>query len=395
MVLLSSLQPAAAFSKKAKPWVDNGKKNMEVKQYREALYCFHMASFYDDKNKEIKELLEKATNSLRTKGPTTYLVPREPYDFQYILLSDHGENISADDINLEKGSIALADGSKINLESHISRLQKKRTKRSGYWGDKKNILSGGDQNEKIIALTFDDGPSAKYTPKLLDILKKYKVPATFFVLGQNVKSQKILTRRIHQEGHLLANHSWNHPNMARLSSDSIKSQLDKTDKILAELGITDVHYFRPPYGAMSRKLIDKSIELGKFLVLWTVDTRDWQHPSAATILTNILKTVRNGDVILMHDIHPQAVYITESLIKVMTKAGYRFVLLDEIYRMEKKNDKYHTAFHKTQKKKNHEKDPYEFAKDFGSDMLSYAKASEFYNMDDSDLDLSLDGDEIK
>lgn len=370
ILTLSTVQPVqATLDSKARRWVDNGRQRLLEKDYREALYCFYMASYHAPDDQEVHRLVGEAQQLLRHRGPSLYLVPREPFKFEYIPF----EQETAEEITpLASGSTKLPDGSSIALAPYVSKVAARTEGRKGYWGDGKLVLSRGDSRKKLVGLTFDDGPHATYTPKLLDILKKHNVPATFFVLGQNVKSYPAITRRTLLEGHTLANHSWNHPNMARLSEKSIHSQLDRTDEAIAGTGgPLPVRYFRPPYGSMSKKLVDEMRDTGKFIVLWSIDTRDWQHPSAATIMRNILNNIRPGDIILLHDIHPQAVYICDPLIRVLKQAGYEFVSLDRLFAMQELEG---GRARPTFRDREPVQDVYAAVADFGSDMSGYSSS---------------------
>ncbi|MET9270472.1 polysaccharide deacetylase family protein [Kribbella sp. NPDC003557] len=154
---------------------------------------------------------------------------------------------------------------------------------------------------KYVVLTFDDGPDAEFTPKVLDILAKYDAKATFFEVGQNVRKHPELTKRIHAAGHSVQNHTWTHADLRHLGAAAFRQQITSTDQVIqAQTGSTP-GCLRPPYGGVSAAVRQRAKALGKDLVVWTVDSRDWTRPGVAAIEQRVLKNVHNGSVILMHD----------------------------------------------------------------------------------------------
>ncbi|MEV4639344.1 polysaccharide deacetylase family protein [Actinoplanes sp. NPDC049548] len=152
---------------------------------------------------------------------------------------------------------------------------------------------------RTVYLTFDDGPSATWTPRYLAVLEKYGAKATFFATGANVRAHPRTTARIHREGHLLANHTWSHANLTRLSKGAAKSQLTRTQ---SALGPYKTHCMRPPYGATNTTVRRWTKEAGLKTVLWDVDTRDWEDSQTATgIYNRVIRGVHNGSTVLMHD----------------------------------------------------------------------------------------------
>ena len=152
---------------------------------------------------------------------------------------------------------------------------------------------------RTVFLTFDDGPSGTWTPRYLDVLRKYNAKATFFSTGQHVKAHPRITARIHREGHLLANHTWSHQNLTQLSRAKVKSQLTRTQSVL---GRYKSACMRPPYGATNTSVRRWTKELGLKTVLWDIDTRDWENSQTATRIYNrVIRNVHNGSNVLMHD----------------------------------------------------------------------------------------------
>jgi peptidoglycan/xylan/chitin deacetylase (PgdA/CDA1 family) len=134
-----------------------------------------------------------------------------------------------------------------------------------------------------LALTFDDGPNATWTPKLLDFLASQEVRATFFLVGERAKAEPRLVRRAAAAGHLIGNHSWDHPNLARSSSDVIREELGDTQDLLEQITGKAVKFFRPPYGGRRPAVFRIAREMGLKLVLWNAMTTDWIDPSADRI----------------------------------------------------------------------------------------------------------------
>jgi peptidoglycan/xylan/chitin deacetylase (PgdA/CDA1 family) len=138
-----------------------------------------------------------------------------------------------------------------------------------------------------LALTFDDGPSPTWTPRLLDALAAHNVRATFFLLGGRAQSAPDLVRRIADAGHLVGNHSWNHPNLARSSSARIRDELTQTQQALQQILGTSVKFFRPPFGARRPAVFRIARSLGLQPVLWNAMTSDWSEPSAERIAASL------------------------------------------------------------------------------------------------------------
>lgn len=158
-----------------------------------------------------------------------------------------------------------------------------------------------------LALTFDDGPNPAWTPRLLDILAEHGVHGTFFMLGKFAQSEPVLVRQIADAGHLIGNHSWNHPNLARTAANQVREQLQKTSDTLQEITGKPIRFFRPPYGARRPVVLRIARELGLTPVTWNAMTNDWAEPSADRIAANLVTKIdRNqqsglGTNIVLHD----------------------------------------------------------------------------------------------
>lgn len=183
---------------------------------------------------------------------------------------------------------------------------------------------------KCLALTFDDGP-AESTGELLDILAAKKVKATFFLVGENVVKHPELVRREHAAGHEIGDHSYTHADLGTASKKKVLSELTRTqDAIRQAAGFTPV-LLRPPYGSMSKQLTKITRKMGMAQVLWTVDPLDWEHRDSEYVEKRVLKSVKPGVVVLMHDIHPTTVRAVPKIIDRLAAEGYVFVTVSELY----------------------------------------------------------------
>ncbi len=192
-----------------------------------------------------------------------------------------------------------------------------------------------------LALTFDDGPNAIWTPRLLDVLAKHEVRATFFMLGGRAEAAPNLVRRIAAAGHVIGNHSWSHPNMARTRAGRVREELERTNKTLKQITGAPVKFFRPPYGARRPAVFRIASEMGLKLVLWNAMTSDWEDPSADRIAGQLAERIdrlrRRGHAtnIVLHDgghrdpaaDRAPSVAAAERLIE-RYKETHRFVTLD-------------------------------------------------------------------
>ncbi len=158
-----------------------------------------------------------------------------------------------------------------------------------------------------LALTFDDGPNPAWTPRLLDILAASDVRATFFMVGRFAAAEKALARRIAEAGHLVGNHTWSHPNLARTSSSQVLNELTRTNDVLAEIAGKPIRYFRPPFGARRPSVLRLARRLGMIPVTWNAMTTDWSDPSADHIAERLTRKINKlhqrgwaGNVVL-HD----------------------------------------------------------------------------------------------
>jgi peptidoglycan-N-acetylglucosamine deacetylase len=183
--------------------------------------------------------------------------------------------------------------------------------------------------EKMLALTFDDGPSQTFTGKILDLLAKYKAKATFFVMGKQAEMYPDIILREQREGHEIGNHTYLHPEVNRISFEELKDDLLHAHQVISEITGTDMTLFRPTSGFYDDKIVKVANLLNYKVVIWTwgQDSRDWTQISGQTIAMRIIKTVKPGNIILFHDQggdHSNTVKALEILLPVLKEQGYQF-----------------------------------------------------------------------
>ncbi len=183
------------------------------------------------------------------------------------------------------------------------------------------------EGKKLVALTFDDGPSAETTPTLLELLYEKNVPSTFFMLGSKVRQNPDLVRRAAELGNEIASHTYSHQNLIRISAAAVSSDISQTNAAFAEVLGRPPSLTRPPYGNINdnvRKYV------GTPMILWSVDTLDWKYKTTESIVSIAVSQVYDGGIILMHDIHPTSVAAVPTLIDTLRAEGYEFVTISEL-----------------------------------------------------------------
>jgi len=185
-----------------------------------------------------------------------------------------------------------------------------------------------------IALTFDDGPSPVLTPKLLDLLAARHLKATFFVVGQNAADHPDILKRAVREGHEIANHSWSHPNLGKMSDEAVRRELQKTDDAIAAAIGKRPTLMRPPYGSITanqKKWIHQ--EFGYRIIIWDVDPLDWKRPGPSVVTARILKETKAGSIVLAHDIHPPTIEAMPKTFDQLIEKGFKSVTVTELLGM--------------------------------------------------------------
>lgn len=187
--------------------------------------------------------------------------------------------------------------------------------------------------KKLAALTFDDGPDAETTPRLLDVLKEKQAVATFFMLGGRMDAVPEVAQRAAKEGHEVESHSLQHANLARYGAEALAGDLTATAEIFNRVLGHGPKYLRPPYGAIS-PLMRGQIELP--LMLWSVDTRDWEVQDAGVVRENARRDVFDGAVVLMHDIYGTTVEAAGGIIDDLRADGYELVTVEKLVELRRK-----------------------------------------------------------
>jgi len=197
--------------------------------------------------------------------------------------------------------------------------------------------------EKVVALTFDDGPSPVWTPQILDALKRADVKATFFMIGEYVEKYPQIARRVADEGHDIGNHSYDHKVLIYYRMDTLEREINEAEKVIQDVTGIKTRYFRPPKAWLTYKEKEKIKEMGYEIVLWTLNSKDWVTFDDKYIVRFLVHNVKPGDIILFHD--GGGVFSTEGgnrhetvktipqLVEKLREKGYRFVTVTELLRM--------------------------------------------------------------
>jgi peptidoglycan/xylan/chitin deacetylase (PgdA/CDA1 family) len=179
----------------------------------------------------------------------------------------------------------------------------------------------------VVYLTFDDGPDPVVCGQILTILARERIPATFFVVGQNVLRYPDVARRMAADGHTIGNHSWDHSRLSAMSYNRIRWQLTATQE--AVVRVTGIHptLFRPPYGASNGNVARAASATELRTVMWSVDPRDWAQPGTGAITTRVVGSSGPGSIILLHCLHPQTAVALPQIIAGLRGRGLTFAAL--------------------------------------------------------------------
>lgn len=191
-------------------------------------------------------------------------------------------------------------------------------------------LMHGDRSIKQVALTFDDGPHPAYTPKILAILNRFNVKATFFLVGEMAEKYPDLVRAEVAAGHSIANHTYHHVNLLRIPPGAVATEIQACGDVLQAIAGRSIRLFRPPGGDYNRQVAEVAEALGYTTVLWTDDPGDYANPGKRTIEQRVLRAIGNGGIILVHDGIQQTVDVLPTIIRYLKRNGYQFVTVDEM-----------------------------------------------------------------
>lgn len=206
-------------------------------------------------------------------------------------------------------------------------ISKKTKETEGEIQQKESVEESGVKEKPSIAITFDDGPSGRYTGRLLDGLKERNVKASFFLIGENAEENPVLVERIYKEGHLIGNHTYSHVQMTHLSEEAAVREIEKTDQVISAITGEHVAYMRPPFGAWQREL---EVRMEVLPVLWSVDPLDWTTENVDEIVSKVVTEVEEGDIILLHDCYASSVEAALRIVDILQKEGYEFVTVDRL-----------------------------------------------------------------
>lgn len=183
------------------------------------------------------------------------------------------------------------------------------------------------KDKKLVALTFDDGPSYKKTQTLVEELNKRDARVTFFMLGELATKQPELVRFIYDSGHTVASHTYDHKNLKKIDEKLYSYEIDYTNEILESIIGEEIKYLRPPYGSYNDKVLNRT---NMSFILWSVDTLDWQLRDVDKVTEAIVAGADDGEIILLHDIHQETIEAAIKAVDILQKEGYAFVSLDEL-----------------------------------------------------------------
>ncbi len=192
------------------------------------------------------------------------------------------------------------------------------------------VISNADQTdpeEKLVALTFDDGPHPVYTEEILAVLAEEDVQASFFMMGKEAELYPEIVKKVSDAGHLIGNHTYTHANVCQISTEETIDEITKTNDILEDLTGKRPQFFRPPFGCKNEALEKQT---GMFWIFWDVDTLDWSYQNAGQVYRQVVKNVGENDIILMHDAYPSTVEAVRELIPALREMGYTFVTVDRL-----------------------------------------------------------------
>jgi len=189
-------------------------------------------------------------------------------------------------------------------------------------------------------LTFDDGPSPDWTPRILDALKEADIKATFFMIGHHVKKYPEIARRVVEEGHTIGNHGYAHTTILYYKPAEIEEEIKYTESVIKDVTGMVTKYFRPPKAWLRKKIKDTIKDMGYEVVLWSLNSKDWVMFNHRSMVKYISKKIRNGDIILFHDsgsvfareggVRRQTVKAIPYLAEELRKKGYEFVSIEEL-----------------------------------------------------------------
>ncbi len=183
------------------------------------------------------------------------------------------------------------------------------------------------QEAKKVALTFDDGPHKKYTKLLLDGLRERNVTATFFLIGESIEGKEELVAQMKKDGHLIGNHTYTHIQLGKVGKDTGCAEIWKTNTAIYDITEEIPCFIRPPFGDWNEEL---SCAVDMSVVLWDVDPEDWKYKDSARVRDYVVSHVKDGDIILLHDVYKTSVEAALQIVDILSEEGYEFVTVEEL-----------------------------------------------------------------
>lgn len=184
-----------------------------------------------------------------------------------------------------------------------------------------------DKNTKLIAFTFDDGPNYN-TSLVIDVLLKYNVTATFFITGKNIKGNEKIIKKLSENNMEIGNHTYSHLLLTKYKEDKIQEEINNTNKLVYEITKNYPTLLRPSYGAVNKRIRENS---NMPIILWNIDTMDWKYKNSNKISKRIIDKAKDGDIILMHDIHKSTLNSLDIIIPELLSKGYQIVSVSELF----------------------------------------------------------------
>jgi peptidoglycan/xylan/chitin deacetylase (PgdA/CDA1 family) len=194
-----------------------------------------------------------------------------------------------------------------------------------------------ETNKKVVALTFDDGPSPNNTIDILNLLNEYSIKATFFMIGQNIERYPEIASAVFKSGHDIGNHTYSHQRTLFGSVDFFRDEIQRTDELIRKIGYQEEIFFRPPFG---KKLINLPLalkELEKTTVTWDVDSKDTKNQDPNWLKSKVLTNIEPGSIILFHDGFSKkegTITTIRAVIEELKKQGYTFLTINELLRQQ-------------------------------------------------------------
>ena len=284
-----------------------------------------------------KEALNKSIVQLKTYladiDKVSKIVDKEHQD-----ISDDGVKRAEQALELLSAPYEKADKERLSKEVEADKQLLAERKKEA-----ERLLSVQQQlaNQKLIALTFDDGPNPNTTPQLLKTLSEAKVPVTFFALGQQAQRYPDIIKQEAEMGNEVASHTWDHKDLVTLSAEQQKEEIESASQLINKITGKDVTLFRPPYGSYNNSVLNQT-DLSA--VNWSVDTNDWRYRTSAPVVQNALTYAHDGAIILMHDIHPWSVEAVPQIIQSLKAQGYTFVTVSTLLEVRNGGAKAHQVY---------------------------------------------------